>query len=98
MPTSDQKFVTRHSKAKKWLKAKAYKIASVFAAVVVPAGNFVFPNQVPLSAVFPLAIVGLVAAYCLRLMAAKVYGPDLGQAPGRARKADLNDLKKAGLV
>lgn len=98
MPTYDQKLISRHSKAKKWLKSQAFKTAGAMAILFVPISVFAFPDRVPLSAALPLAAIGIVAAYRLRLEAAKVYGPDLGQAPGRARKANLNDLKKAGLV
>lgn len=101
MGTADHRFVAFHERKKKAFWWNVYCLAAAAsvcsaAGVLYLAADFHI-NFVTMTALVPCACgVGTFGAYHFRLKAARVYGPDYGDATGLARMGRLEDLKQHG--
>jgi hypothetical protein len=96
LPTKDQLRLKAHSKAKKSARAVPLKIVAecvgMIPFIALPLA-FLF-NPIVL-VVAPIALAG---RWLLLIAAARVYGPHLGEDPGRAHKATLEDARRGRLT
>ena len=103
LPTEDQKRLKLHSKVKKGFRAGPLKaiawLAEIvgFAVLALSLITLLFYSDTIALLFFAIAGAAFLARWWLLIKAASVYGPHLGDDPGRARKATDDDLRAAGL-
>lgn len=94
---ADQKFVATHKAVWKKIRTRTLKLVAIGLVAIVPLACLLFPEFDPVGAgVLFLIMCGLAWATWYR--AAKIAGPNLGKAPGRAGRATLEDCKRVGMV
>lgn len=98
MTTADLKFIAGHERRTKAFWWRVYFAAAVGCICLAMFVSYAIASDARLG---PIAVVafapfaaGTYGAYYFRLKAARVYGPDYGQATGLARMATLEDLKQ----
>ena len=97
---ADQKFVKWHKATWKTIRTRGLKLTAIALGLIVPGLCLEYPEyviEVPIGAIVVLWLILLLTSWALWYLAAKIAGPDLGKAPGRAGKATLEDARRVGM-